>query len=49
VLFFYTSYTSIRSTVIAGQTEGLMVGCRGMGGRKDLVEEWVDRWAEGWI
>jgi hypothetical protein len=33
-------------TVIAGQTEGLKVGCGGMGGWVGC-EEWVDRWAEG--
>ena len=27
--------TSIRSTVVTGQTEGLKVGCGGMGGRRD--------------
>ncbi len=31
-------------------TEGLRVGCGGMGGRRDgraVCEVWVDRWAEG--
>jgi hypothetical protein len=46
--FFGIRQTSIRSTVITGQTEGLRVGCGGMGGWVGC-EEWVDRWAEGWI
>ena len=37
--------TSIRSTVVTGQTEGLKVGCGGMGGRRDGwmggFKEWV--------
>ena len=33
--FFVFGSTSIRSTVVTGQTEGLKVGCGGMGG-------WVD-------
>ena len=33
--FFGIGSTSIRSTVIAGQTEGLRVGCGGMGGWRD--------------
>jgi hypothetical protein len=50
--FFGMGSTSIRSTVIAGQTEGLKVGCGGMGGRRDgwsVCEVWVDRWAEEWV
>ena len=39
--FFVFGSTSIRSTVVTGQTEGLKVGCGGMGGRRD-------GWAEGW-
>jgi hypothetical protein len=46
-VFFGIGSTSIHSTVIAGQTEGLRVGF------KEWVygwaEDWVDRWAEGWI
>ena len=49
---------SIKSeTLIAGQTQGLKVGCwmggwvgGGMGGWQDgwaVCEVWVDRWAEG--
>ena len=33
--FFGIGSTSIRSTVVTGQTEGLKVGCGGMGGRRD--------------
>jgi hypothetical protein len=40
--FFWFGSTSIRSTVVTGQTEGLKVGCGGMGGRKD-------GWRNGWI
>jgi hypothetical protein len=40
--FFGFGSTSIRSTVVTGQTEGLKVGCGGMGGRKD-------GWRNGWI
>ena len=49
--FFGMGSTSIRSTVIAGQTEGLKVGCggmggRGMGGRRD---GWAEGWAKEWV
>jgi hypothetical protein len=36
--FFGIGQTSIRSTVVTGQTEGLKVGCGGMGG-----------WRDGWV
>ena len=32
--------------LITGQTEGLKVGCGGMGGWP-VCEVWVDRWVEG--
>ena len=37
--FFGFGSTSIRSTVVTGQTEGLKVGCVGMGGRR--VKVWA--------
>ena len=46
--FFGFGSTSIRSTVITGQTEGLKVGCGGMGGRRDgWMGGLVDRWMGG--
>ena len=35
--FFVFGSTSIRSTVVTGQTEGLKVGCVGMGGLQKLI------------
>ena len=35
--FFGFGSTSIRSTIVTGQTEGLKVGCGGMGGLQKLI------------
>ena len=35
--FFVFGSTYIRSTVVTGQTEGLKVGCVGMGGLQKLI------------
>jgi hypothetical protein len=43
--FFYTSVTSLRVTVITGQTEGLKVGC-GMG---VWVGGGMSGWRHGWV
>ena len=51
MVFFGIGSASIRSTVITGQTEGLRVGCGGMGGWVDGwmggFREWVDGWMGG--
>ena len=46
---FGISSTLIDAHTLPGQTEGLKVGCGGMGGGKGekVYEVWVDRWAEG--
>ena len=52
MVFFGISSTLIDDHTLPGQTEGLKVGCGGMGGRRDgraLCEVWVDRWAEEWF
>jgi hypothetical protein len=43
--FFGIGSTLINAHTLPGQTEGLRVGCGGMGGWVGC-EEWVDRWAE---
>ena len=51
-VFFGISSTLIDAHTLPGQTEGLKVGCGGMGGRRDgwaVCEVWVDRWAEEWV
>ena len=45
--FFGMGSTSIRSTVVTGQTEGLRVG-GGMGGWVRVRNGWAEGWADGW-
>jgi hypothetical protein len=44
-VFFGFGSTSIRSTVVTGQTEGLKVGCGGMCGQRN---GWIGGWKDGY-
>ena len=46
MVFFGISSTLIDAHTLSGQTEGLKVGCGGMGGWAD---GWMGGWADGWM